>query len=109
MRKGKYNNRQVKEDGYVFASQMEHRRYCELKLLIRSGKIEGLIVHPKFQAIVNGVRVCNIILDFQYYEISSRGIVYEDTKGYFPPISRLKFKLLRALYPDVDVRLLTAR
>lgn len=105
MGKSKYNAVRVTDDNIVFASKLEHRRYCELKLLQKSGQIEGLSVHPVFKAIVNGKHVCNIILDFQYFDKKANGLVYEDTKGAIPPISRLKFKLLRALYPDVDVRL----
>lgn len=106
MSKSKYNNRQVKDDGITFASKLEHRRYCELKLLQQANKIEGLQVHPRFAAIINGVKVCSIVLDFQYFDKVTQSLIYEDTKGFIPPISRLKFKLLKALFPEVDLRLI---
>lgn len=105
----KYRAIQVKFDGITFASKMEHKRYCELKLLEKSGQIEKLEVHPKYPAIINGVKICNIILDFRYFDRAKREIIAEDTKGYWNPLSRLKFKMLKALYPDLDVRLLTAK
>lgn len=109
MRSGKFNARQVKEDGYTFASKMEHKRYCDLKLMLKGKIIEGLIVHPKFKAIVNGVKVCDVILDFQYFDKTTKKLVYEDVKGFDPPMSKLKRRLLKALFPEVEVLLLTAR
>lgn len=106
MARNKYRAVQVKDDGITFASKLEHRRYCYLKTLQKAGQIEGLVVHPKFKAIINDVLVCTIILDFQYYDKKLGKLIYEDTKGTIPPISRLKNKLLRALYPDVDLRLI---
>jgi hypothetical protein len=106
MGKNKYGAIRVQEDGISFASKLENRRYRELKLLQQSGEIEGLQVHPKFKAIVKGTLVCTIILDFQYWDKKTNALVYEDTKGTVPPISRLKFKLLKALFPEVDVRLI---
>lgn len=102
----KYSAIQVKDDGYTFASKLEHRRYCQLKILQKAGKIEGLQVHPKFQAVINGQKVCSIILDFQYFDKENQKLIYEDTKGTIPPISRLKHKLLKALFPEVDLRLI---
>lgn len=109
MRTGKYNARQVMEDGYTFASKLEYKRYCDLRLMVKGKIIEGLIVHPKFTAMVNGAKVCDIILDFQYFDKTTQRLVYEDCKGFDPPISKLKRKLLKALYPEVEVLLLTAR
>lgn len=105
-KRNKYGAVRVVDDNITFSSKLEHRRYCDLKRLQAAKKIEGLIVHPKFKAIINGELVCTIILDFQYTDLETGKLVYEDTKGAIPPISRLKFKLLKALYPDVDLRLI---
>ena len=40
-KENKYHAKKVKEDGEVYASKKEHRRYCELKLLERAGKINS--------------------------------------------------------------------
>lgn len=106
MKRSKYGAIKVKEDGITFDSKLEHRRYKELRLLQKSGLIEGLQVHPKFAAKVNDQLVCNILLDFQYYDKAVNRLVYEDTKGVQTPISRLKYKLLKALYLGIDVRLI---
>ena len=106
MARNKYNAIKVTADGRTFASQLEYRRYCELKLLQRRGLIEGLECQPKFNAIVNGEHVCNIIPDFRYYCKVENKLIYEDAKGCITPIFRLKNKLLKALYPEVDLRLI---
>lgn len=105
----KYFARQVKEDGYTFASQAEYRYYCDLKILLKNKLIEGLIVHPKFTAIVNGTKICNIILDFQYFDKETNRLCYVDVKGLDMPISKLKRKLLEALYPEVTVTVVGPR
>lgn len=107
MRHGKFNAQKVKQDNITFDSKLENKRYNELLLLIKAKKIEGLEVHPIFEAIVNDVRVCRIELDFRYFDREKNRLIYEDvkTKGTFTAMSRLKHKLLKALYPDVDVLL----
>jgi hypothetical protein len=105
----KYGAKPVKEDGRTFASKAEHKRYVELKHLLKAGYIEGLICQPKFTAIVNGHKVCNIILDFQYFDRTKNRTIYEDVKGMDRPISKLKRKLLMALFPEVELMLLTAK
>lgn len=105
--KNKYNARKVRADGHIFDSQLEYKHYCDLKLLQQGKIIEGLVVHPKFDAVVNGTHVCFIVLDFQYWDKETNRLVYIDTKGFYTSESRLRHKLLRALYPDVDLRIIT--
>lgn len=47
----KYGNRKTVIDGIEFDSAKEARRYCELKLLQRAGKIEGLELQKVFELI----------------------------------------------------------
>lgn len=105
MPRNKYHAIKVKSDGITFDSKGEHARYCVLKQRVKCGLIEGIQVHPVFKASVNGVFICKVILDFQYYDKDTDKLVYEDFKGVYTPISKLKHKLLRALYPDVDLRI----
>jgi len=44
----KYRNKKVIVDDYIFDSIQESRRYKELKLLLRAGKISNLELQPKF-------------------------------------------------------------
>lgn len=47
----KYGNRKTIVDGIEFDSAKEARRYCELKLLLRAGKIEKLELQKEFELI----------------------------------------------------------
>ena len=44
----KYRNKKVIVDDYVFDSIQESRRYKELKLLLKAGKISDLELQPRF-------------------------------------------------------------
>lgn len=96
--------RAIKEivDGFTFASQKEARRYGQLKLLVRAGQIQDLQLQPRFPLIVNGKKVCTYVGDFSYTEDSKR--VIEDTKGFRTREYIIKYKLLKALQPDLDHR-----
>ena len=47
----KYKNKKVTIDGYVFDSKKEAKRYTELKLLERSGKISNLNLQVEYELI----------------------------------------------------------
>lgn len=92
----KYNAIPTWVDGIKFASASEARRYRELKLLESAGEITDLELQVKYPCIVNGVKVCDYISDFDYTEGGKR--ITEDVKGFKTPAYRLKKKLIFALY-----------
>jgi len=92
----KYKNIRTALDGIVFDSQREAKRYGELKLLERAGEISGLQLQPRFPIVINGVKVCTYVADFQYRTPS--GPVTEDVKGMKTPIYNLKKKLVKAVH-----------
>lgn len=101
MSRSKYHAKKVKDGGYTFDSQAEHRRWKELWLLQMAGQISGLAVHPVFHLMVNGERVGNYIGDFLYYLPDNTRVV-EDVKGVLTPIYRLKKKLMKAIH-GIDI------
>lgn len=102
----KYKAVRTKLDGYSFDSKAEARRYSELKLLERAKQIYGLGVHPRFAIVINGVKCCDVIPDFCYFDGKNR--VVEDVKSpaTLTAISKLKAKLLKATYPAIDYRII---
>ncbi len=100
-RPNKYRAKPVTVDGIRFASSKEARRYGELKVLERAGKIRQLVLQPKFKLTVNGHLICEYWGDFAYFE---KARVIEDTKGFKTEVYKLKRKLLLALYPGIDHR-----
>jgi hypothetical protein len=106
MKRSKYGNIKTTVGGIVFASAREAKRYAELKLLERAGRIERLELQPKFPCIVNGVKVCDYIADFGYWNHVTTDTVervIEDSKGFLTPVYRLKRKLVHALYPGIKI------
>ena len=96
--KTKYRNKKVVDDGITFDSQREYQRYCELKLLEKSGAISDLQRQVKYILIPSqrepdtigprgGVKKgkviekeCAYIADFVYKENGQT--IVEDTKGF---------------------------
>lgn len=99
----KYGNRIVEEDGYRFDSEMERRRYRELKLLRDNDVIADLTVHPVFPLVVNGHKIGRYTADFSYQDRERGETVVEDVKGTRTEAYVVRKKLVKALY-DVDIR-----
>lgn len=104
----KYRNKPVVIDGVRFASQSEAERDAELQWLGRAGKIAFLKRQPRFPLVVNGVKICTYVADWQYDERDSKGhitTVVEDRKGVLTKEFKIKWALAKALFPDIDWRL----
>ena len=106
-RYNKFGNKPTVVDGIRFASKLEAKRYGELKLLERAGQIQGLELQPRFRLTVEGELICEYRADFGYHEKQKR--VIEDTKGFRTPEFVIKAKLMRAIYPHVELREISAR
>lgn len=86
--------------GVTFDSQKEYRRFCELSLLERAGKITELQRQVKFELIPSQKgydgkvleRACSYVADFVYKQDGCW--VVEDAKGYKTPEYRLKKKMM---------------
>ena len=95
----KYGSRKVTRDGITFDSQKEYKRFCELRLLERAGKVTDLQRQVKFELIpsqkVDGKvveRAVNYVADF-VYEQDGKTVV-EDTKGFKTKDYIIKRKLM---------------
>lgn len=102
-KRSKYGNKKCEEDGYVFDSAKELRRYRELKILQRTKAISALRVHPVIPLRVGGVVVCEYEPDFDYN--CGDDMVIEDVKSKptKTPVYVIKRKLLFAIY-GVEVK-----
>jgi hypothetical protein len=94
----KFNAQRTEVDGISFASKAEARRYSELKLLAKAGKIEKLGLQPEFKLSVKGVVIGRYQGDFDYWKPvdGQRFYVVEDVKGMMTPMYRWKKKHLLA-------------
>ena len=110
----KYGNKKIVRDGMTFDSLKEYRRFCELSLLERAGKITDLKRQVEFELIPafhepdtigkrGGVkkgklieRKCSYFVDFVYTENGET--IVEDTKGMRTKDYIIKRKLMLYRY-----------
>ena len=103
----KYGNKKTVIDGITFDSKKEAERYCELRLLLRSGRIKDLRLQVPYEVVpsvkIHGVkqRAVKYIADFVYTE-AGREIV-EDSKGVRTREYVIKRKLMKHVH-GIDIR-----
>ena len=106
----KYFSRKTEVDGIVFDSASEARRWRELRLLERAGRISGLRRQVPYVFLVHTTgtspecgedkRQMRYVADFVYFE-GGREVV-EDVKGYRTAEYKRKRRLMRNVY-GVDI------
>ena len=69
-----------------------------MKVLERCGEVTELELQPKYDVIVNGVKIGFWKGDFRYWLVKEKQRVIEDVKGVKTPVYRLKKKLVEAIY-----------
>jgi hypothetical protein len=95
----KYRNEKAEADGIVFASKREARRYRELRLEEKAGRISDLRLQVRYPLTVNGQIVCYYLADFVYRRDGQETV--EDVKSEHTkriPVYRLKKRLMSAIY-----------
>lgn len=104
-RGAKYHN--TRADGYD--SQAERARHAELMLMEQAGAISNLRRQPRYvlQEAFTTYRAENIraivyVGDFEYRE--GGRVVCEDVKGVRTEVFKLKAKLFKWRYPDIELR-----
>lgn len=92
----KYGNEVTYVDGIRFPSKLEARRWQELCLLQKAGKITGLARQVRIEIVPKTklYRAVYYVPDFVYFDKESGKTVYEDTKGKATDVYTLKKKLL---------------
>jgi hypothetical protein len=100
----KYRNQPTVVDGHRFASELEARRYQELRLMERAGEIASLTLQPRFKLVVGESLICTYVADFRYLDLKQHVFVTEDAKGVLTPEFKLKAKLMKACL-GIDITL----
>ena len=115
----KYSNKKVTVDAETFDSKKECRRYFELQLLQKAGRIKNLERQVKYvlipaqyvnferfgkkgQRLKDGERLlekeCAYIADFKYQDAHTGELIVEDTKGFKTDAYIIKRKLMLHVY-----------
>ena len=99
----KYGNVKTTIAGETFDSKREALRHIVLKDMAKHGEIRNLKRQPRFPLKVNGKLICTYVGDWSY-ETETTPIV-EDSKGVQTAAFKIKWKLCKALYPEIEWRL----
>lgn len=101
--RSKYRNVKCEVDGLKFDSKAEARRWQELKLLEKAGKIDALQRQVRFPLAVWGGQsphsvVGRYVADFDYWDLERDCRVTEDVKGIITDLAKWKLKHFAAQY-----------
>ena len=104
----KYHNKKAEIDGFKFDSKIEAKRYLQLRELEAKGTIESLEIRPKFiiqdkftTAFGEKIREVAYVGDFKIVYPGGRQVC-EDVKGVETEAFRVKWKLVKRRYPEVE-------
>ena len=95
----KYGAKAMTVDGIRFASKKEAKRYQELKILEKAGKIAVLSCQPRYDFPPG----FSYVADFRYMVRHTELWVVEDVKGIQTPVFKLKAKCMAYFYPHVKL------
>lgn len=101
----KYGNKKTVIDGQVFDSQAEARRWIDLRLLEKAGRIAylerqvviELLPKVKYSDARRATPAVRYVADFCYVNVQGERVI-EDVKGVRTPAYRLKKHMLKALH-----------
>lgn len=101
--KNKFNAIKCSADGYKFDSKKEMKRYLYLKILLQKKEISNLEIHPRFDLIVNGVKIGRYTADFKYKKLGET--IIEDVKSKVTKTRDyiLRKKILQTYKPPVII------
>ena len=113
----KYHSKKTVVDGITFDSKLEAERYLQLKLLENAEEISCLQLQVEFQILrgwvnfVTGEKIKSryYIADFVYIDNTTNKMIVEDTKGVETTEFRLKWAMVKSLYPQYEFRKVTRK
>lgn len=99
-KQSKWKNVRCEADGKKFDSKHEKDRYMQLKMLQNAGEISNLRVKPRYELIVNKVKICErgFYPDFSYEQDGKTVIEDTKSKATVTDVYKMKRQLLKALY-----------
>jgi len=111
----KYNAKKTTVGNITFDSKLEAERFEQLRLLERAGEIVGLQLQVEFQILQGwkhpetGEKIKSrfYVADFVYIDNATNKMIAEDTKGMETVDFRLKWSMVKSLYPQYEFRKVT--
>jgi ferredoxin-fold anticodon binding domain-containing protein len=102
-KKAKYGNQKTDVNGITLASKKEAKRYKELNLLLKAGKIGMLARQVEYELNVGGSHSLKYIADFQYIDRETGETIVEDVKGTRTPTYKKKRRLMKKLF-NIEIK-----
>lgn len=97
-KRSKFNNKKTVVDDIEFDSEREAKRYGELKILLKAGKIGLLELQVPFELNPGGKFSYKYYADFIYIDAETGEKVIEDCKGHETTVFKKKEKLMKKIY-----------
>lgn len=91
--------------GHRYASKKEAAYARDLELRRTAGDVKFWEPHVTFSLDVGTTHVCNYIADFRFCLRDGTVHIVDVKGGPLTAVFRLKMKLMKALYPEIDVRI----
>lgn len=103
----KYGNKSCRcHTGHHHDSVFE-AEYCDqLALEVRGHLIKGYVSQVPYELKVNGVKICTHVVDFEVMDENGDTEIHE-VKGFATEVWQLKYKLFKAIYPDIPYKIIT--
>lgn len=106
-KKTKYNNKGIWRDGIYFRSQLECKRYCQLRILFNTGKIAGFVTQPEFILQEGNEDNRAITYKADFLVINNDGTyTLEDTKGMETDQWKRTYKMFKLRYPKIELKII---
>lgn len=105
----KYGARKTVVDGIKFDSQLEAKYYYHLMTLKQLDQVEEIELQPEFliqeKKKYKSETIRKIVYKLDFKVVYNDGYTeYIDVKGMTTPVSQLKLKLVKGMYPDVNFK-----
>ncbi len=88
-------------NGRVYHSKAEAEWAVRLDLAVKAGGYKEWWPQVRYPIVIKGRKVCDVVVDFVVETIGGKVFVLE-VKGHETDLYKLKVKLLRACYPDLN-------
>jgi len=109
IRRSKYGNKKT----YCYLGHKHDSRfeavYCaRLQDMKQKGEIQDFVVQYTFDFVFNGHPICKHIVDFSVLK-NDGSLEVHDTKGFCTDVWRIKYKIFKALNPDIPYMIVKRR
>lgn len=101
----KYGARKKEYNGFIYASAFEAKYAAELDWRKRAGDVKDWNRQVTFNLTVNKILICKYIIDFVILH-NDNSKEYIETKGFETRDWKIKRKLFKALYPELNYRVI---